>query len=128
MRLTTGANGTSADAVVNAGSILRDWSVDTRVFDVTPNAFSILAMTTQPANTLVQTAWVTPTGYLDPVPISVSGGEILVDGNTTWRTSAILDPGQHVRMRRTSGTTGTTVSVTVTIGGVSAVFSVTSGS
>ena len=83
VRLTTGANGTSADAVVNAGGILRDWSVGTPVLDATPNAFSIPAMTAQPANTLVQSAWVTPTGYLDPAPISVAGGEILVEGDTT---------------------------------------------
>jgi len=56
VHLTTGANGTSTDAVVNAGGILRNRSVDTRVLDATSNAFSIPAMTAQSANMPVQSA------------------------------------------------------------------------
>jgi hypothetical protein len=78
--------------------------------------------------TLVQSVWVRPSGFLDSAAVSVSGGEVLLESDTVWRTSATLEPGQRFRVRLTSGAAGQTVSAMVSVGGVQATFSVTSGS
>jgi hypothetical protein len=128
LRLTAGSYGETRTATLTVGGVSASFTPTTRAFDATPDPFSIPALSSQPAGTLVQSAWIRPTGFLDPAPVSVTGGEILIEGDTTWRTSATLEPGQRFRVRLTSGAPGQTVSATVDVGGVQATFTVTSGS
>jgi len=61
-----------------------------------------------------------------PAPISVLGGEYAIDGGGFTNAEGTIESGQSVQLRLMSGDTfGVVSTVTLTIGGVSAEFSVT---
>jgi hypothetical protein len=128
LRLTAGLHGESRTAMLTVGGLSAGFTATTRALDVAPDPFSIPGLSGQPAGAPVQSAWIRPTGFLDTSPVSVAGGEVRIEGDTEWRTSAVLEPGQRFRVRLTSGAPGETVSAVVDIGGVEATFSVASGS
>jgi hypothetical protein len=88
--------------------------------DTTPAAFSI-ADTHANASTVSYTAYITPTGFDSPTPISVTGGaEIEINDSGYWATADLLPIGGYFRLRRTSGASAGTVTSTVDVGGVTA--------
>lgn len=105
--------------------------------DTTPNAFSFAAQRDVPLNTLVESNAITVTGINAPAPVSIVGGELQIDGGAWTRSTAspngmsvkaalTVVNGQSVRVRQTSASThSTSVTTTLTIGGVSGAFTST---
>jgi uncharacterized delta-60 repeat protein len=94
--------------------------------DTTPDGFSFTDQTGLPPNAEVQSNEITVAGINAPAPISVVGGEYSINGGAFTATAGTVANGERVRVRVTaSGSYSTTVSATLTIGGVSDTFSVT---
>jgi hypothetical protein len=95
--------------------------------DLEPDTFSFASQTGVAPSTLIESAAVTITGINAPAPISVSaGGAYSVNGGAYTTVAGTILNGQTVRVRLTSSATlGATVSGSLTVGGVSGSFSVT---
>jgi hypothetical protein len=128
VRVTAGGEVTTRTATVDAGGVQALWSVSPRALDTTPDAFSIPALTAQPSTMLMESGSVTPVGYVDAAPISVSGDGFpqIAVATGSWTTSVTISPGHAFRVRMTSpDPDGLTRTVSVSVGGVSASWSVT---
>jgi hypothetical protein len=92
--------------------------------DTVPDAFSFPAQTGVPVSTVIKSATVTPAGYDTPTAISVSGGTYSIGCTATFISApGTISPGQSMCVQHTSSATlGTSVTTTLTIGGVSAPF------
>ena len=102
----------------------------------TPTAFSFTSQSSVATGTLIESSSITVAGINTEAAIAISaGGEysVSIDGGTTWSDwsntlPATVESGTRVKVRLTSAATpGTTTSTTLTIGGVSAAFVVTTG-
>jgi hypothetical protein len=94
--------------------------------DTTPNAFDFVDQTDVAVNTLVESAGVVIGGIDSPAAVSVAGGEYKIDAGGWVTADSTITNGQTVYARRLSSAAyETPVSVTVTIGGVSATFTIT---
>ncbi len=98
--------------------------------DTTPNAFSFTAATNVAIATAVN-AQTTIFGISDPTAVSVTGGEYSVGCSGTWRGAGqddVISNAQSVCVRHTSSASSSTaVTTTLTIGGVAATFTSTTG-
>lgn len=93
--------------------------------DGTPVAFSFTDQTEVEIGTLIYSDTITPTGYDVPTSFSASGGYVSISGGA-WVTSGTITPGQTVQLRITSsGSYYTQTSMSLTIGGVSDTWYVT---
>jgi chitobiase/beta-hexosaminidase-like protein len=102
--------------------------------DTTPDQFafspaSICATPGQQA--LIQSSAVTISGINQQVPVTVSGGEYSINGGSTWTTTAgNAGNGTTIIVRPTGGTVNTantTVPIILSVGTVSATFTVNTG-
>jgi hypothetical protein len=95
----------------------------------TPAPFTFPAVSGASPVGVVESAPIVITGTTAAVPISVQGGEYRIDSGSYTAADGTVPPGATVRVRVTAGSTeGQTVTAQVTIGGISATFSVaTSG-
>lgn len=95
--------------------------------DTTPDQFSFTDQAGVALSTVITSAAVTITGIDAAAAITVSGGEYDINASGTFvSTAGTVNSGDTVRARGTSsGSYLTTVNVTVTIGGVSDTFSIT---
>ena len=127
-----GVFGRTYQAQITVGDGSAVFSVTTRTADTAPDAFTFPSATNQEPGTIVASAPVTLTGLEASAPVSVSGAagtpQISVDGGLSWSVSGSVANNGTVRVRLTSGTFGETRTATVTVGGVSADFSVTARS
>lgn len=127
---STGSFSTSVNVTVTIGGLSDTWTITTRAADVTPNAFALADVSGATGNTQY-TATVTPSGYDVPVSWSISGGNGSGQGSVaggTYTTSGTISPGQSLTVRATSANTASsTHEYTLTIGGISDVWSITTG-
>ncbi|HZP11092.1 MAG TPA: GEVED domain-containing protein [Nevskiaceae bacterium] len=95
--------------------------------DLSPNPFSFPPKLNVPLNTFITSAKVTPTGYADGSPITVNGGTYSIGCTATFTNApGTISPGQSVCVRvKSAATRSTATFVTLTIGGVSGSFVVT---
>ncbi|HET8698103.1 MAG TPA: hypothetical protein VFO94_11480 [Gammaproteobacteria bacterium] len=94
--------------------------------DTTPQPFSFPAQTGVAVGTAVDSAVIVVGGIDAPATIAVSGGQYSINGQPFTSSSGTVSNGQQVRLRvATSASYEATVEATLTIGGVSAAFSVT---
>lgn len=133
LRLTTSAlNSTAKTATLNIGGVTGTWSVTT-LSDTIPAAFTFTDLTGAALETEYTSDKVAITGIDAATAISVTGGEYQIyesDGTTVvtaWRSSAsTITNGQKVELRVTSSASNATaVTITLTVGGVSDTWSVT---
>ena len=128
----TGVFSRTYQAEVTIGGESDIFSVTTRPADTTPNAFVFTSATNQDPGTLVSSGAVTITGLEASAPVSVAGTggtpQISLDGGLNWGVSGSVANNGTVAVRLTSGTFGETRTATVTIGGVTANFNVTTRS
>jgi hypothetical protein len=111
---------------VEVGGVVAEFRSETEAADTTPDAFTIASLAGVARNTVVESAAVSLTGINAPAAITVSNGSYSIDGAAYTSAPGQLGPGQQVRVRHTSATNfGTTVSSTLTIGGVSGTFTST---
>jgi hypothetical protein len=98
-----------------------------------PNAFSFTAQTGMPLSTPVESNSITVTGISYSTSISITGGvySVSTNGGSTWSpysasTPSTVNLNNQVKVRQTSsGNYSTTTTATLTIGGVSGTFDVT---
>lgn len=94
--------------------------------DSTPDAFSLGDIASAPLSTLFESATVTVQGTSAPSAVSITGGEYAVNGGAWTAVAGSVDPGDTVKVRRTSAAgVATAVDAVLTIGGVSDTFTVT---
>jgi photosystem II stability/assembly factor-like uncharacterized protein len=94
--------------------------------DGTPDAFSFASIRNAPANTPVSSQSIVVSGINVAAPISVSGGEYRIgDGAFTGAAGEVRN-GDRVSLRLQSAAAGQSKTATLSIGGVSANFTVTS--
>ncbi len=92
----------------------------------TPDAFSFVDLTDVAFITAFISNSITVTGIDTAVDISVGGGQYSINGGAFTGVAGTVNNGQSVRVRVTSSSSiSTTTSATLTIGGVSDVFSAT---
>ncbi|MBL8483619.1 MAG: hypothetical protein JNJ60_15580, partial [Rhodocyclaceae bacterium] len=113
-------------ATVTIGGVSGTFNVTTAAMDTTPNAFSFNPVTTALPNALVTSGSATISGINAATPISVSGGEYSISGGAFTSASGSISSGQTVRVRLTASPAySSQTSATLSIGGVSATFYVT---
>lgn len=94
--------------------------------DSTPNSFTLTPVTNVALSTVIASNTVTLSGTDAPATISVLNGEYQINGGSWVTTNGTISPGQTFAVRRTSSSANSTaLSTTLTIGGVSSVFTVT---
>jgi hypothetical protein len=116
-------------AVIGPGT----FSVTTVAADTTPDPFTFTPLIGAALNTITESAPVTVTGINNPAPISVSAGAYYaISGNNgaswgSWTSgSGTVSPNDQVKLQVVSATTPATETLaTLTIGGVSGSFNVT---
>ena len=128
VRLTSAAAYTTRyTATVTVGGVSDDWDVTTRD-DTTPDAFRFTDQTGVPLSTARTALTLTITGITGPSPVTVSGDgnpQVSINGGA-WTTSGTITNQQTLAVRLTSAATySTTSTATVTVGGVSDAWDVT---
>jgi M6 family metalloprotease-like protein len=94
--------------------------------DTTPDAFTFTDQTNVALNTTVTSNTITVSGICAPAFISITGGTYSINGGVYTSTTGTVSNGDTVTVRQTSsGSYSTTTNATLTIGGVSDTFSVT---
>ncbi|WP_299075833.1 hypothetical protein [uncultured Paraglaciecola sp.] len=84
-----------------AGAAFADFSSTTRERDVTPDGIAFTSLSDQDTATVVTSNAVTADSFEGSLTASVSNGEMQV-GSDAWATSAIIQPGDTLRLRQTT--------------------------
>ena len=129
VRLTSSASfSTAITATVNVGGVTDTWSVTTLPADTTPDALDFTPNVTNASlSTLTTASAVTINGINTTTPVSVTGvgAQISINGGA-WGTSGNITNGQTLAVRLTSSASfSTAITATVTVGGVTDTWSVT---
>ena len=94
--------------------------------DTTPDAFAFIPQIGISPNYIVISTTVVITGINSPTPISVVNGLYSINGKAFTNVPSKISNGDSVRVKRAASSVGgKTLTATLTIGGVSGVFSVT---
>jgi hypothetical protein len=130
---SSGSYSTTTSATLTIGGVSDTFSVTTRsesaTPDTTPDPFSFTDLTNAQLNTVVTSNAITVSGINTATNISISGGTYSVNGGPYTSAPGTVSNGSTVRVQLTSsGSYSTTTSATLTIGGVSDTFSVTTRS
>ena len=92
----------------------------------TPDAFTFVDQTGVAPSSVITSAPITITGINAPSPISVTGGEYSIAGGPWTSAPGTVTNGQTVAVRGTSSATNSTAkTITLTVGGVSDTFDIT---
>lgn len=96
------------------------------IVDTVPDSFGFTLQSNVPLSTAITSNTITPSGYNADTTISISGGTYSINAGAFTPNPGTLSPGDTVAVRVTSsGSNSTTTAATLTIGGVSGVFQVT---
>lgn len=127
VRLTSSSEiATETVATLTVGDVDGAFSVTTISQDTIPNAFSFAPVNEVTINTLVGSASATIEGITSTTSVAIENGEYSVNGARYTSAVGSIANGQNISVRMTSASTfASTVSATVTIGGVVGTFDVT---
>lgn len=96
------------------------------VLDITPDAFSFTPIVNAPLNTLSLSNPITVSGVATSTAISIDSGEYAINGGAYISTNSFVENGDTAVVRQTSSVNFSDSSqITLTIGGFSASFNVT---
>lgn len=125
--VASSAASTAVSMTATVGGISDTFTVTTGTSDTTPAAFSIPDQTGVPKSALRTSNAVTITGINVATPISVAGGAYQINGTGAFVTTAgTIANGDTVKVQHTSSASGnTTVTTTLTVGGISSDFTTT---
>ena len=116
---------TAIDTVLTVGDGEYTWSVTT-LTDTVPDVFSFIDKPNKAINTLVYSFTIPITGLGASSPVSITGGEYSINGGIYTADAGLINNNDTVAVRVNSSSSGLTgVDVTLTIGGVSDTFTVT---
>ena len=127
----SGSNGTRTITTLGIGGVNGVFASTTRAAtpppdDSVPDAFSFASIRNAPANTPVSSQSIVVSGINVASPISVSGGEYRIGDGEFTNAAGEVHNGDSVSLRLQSAAAGQSATATLTIGGVSANFVVTS--
>lgn len=126
--VASSANSTESIVALTIGGVTGNFSVTTEAaaVDTTPNSFSFTPATNVALSTTSTSSAVTITGINTAAPVSISNGEYSIDGGAWASSTGSITTGQTIAVRRMSSSSNSTaVTTTLTIGGVSADYSIT---
>ncbi len=116
---------TAKSATITVGGVSAAFSVTT-LADVTPASFTLAPVTNAALGATVTSAAVTLSGFDIAVPVSITGGEYSINGGAFTSAASTISPTQSVAVKLVaSANHSTTTTAQLTVGGVSAGFSVT---
>lgn len=122
---------TPQHAVLTIGGVSDTFTSTTGTVDSTPAGFAFVDVVEARRNKNVTSMSITPSSFNTPVPISISGANATYAINNGFFTSApgTFRPGDRVTLRLVASPSAfTTVTTTLTIGGVSDGWNVRTGS
>ena len=129
VRQTSSASySTKTDATLTIGSVSDTFSVTTRAVppDTTPDPFTFTDQTGMPLNTVITSNTITVSGISAAAVISITGGTYSINGGAYVNTVGTVNNNDTVTVQQTSaGNYVTKTDATLTIGGLSDTFSVT---
>jgi len=132
VRVTASAqNSTTITATLTIGGVPGSFSVTTAAFvaDTTPDAFSFTAATSVAVGSIQTSNAITVTGINTATPISITGGSYRINGGAYTSAAGTVSAGQTVDIQQTaSASYSTQTNAVLTIGTVTASYSVTTGS
>ena len=124
--LSSATPGATTSATLNIGGVTGTFSVTTAAADTVPNAFNFSTQSGVPLSTATLSNSITVSGTNAGSAISVAGGEYRINNGAFTSAGGTVNPGDTVALRVTSAATyATTTQATLTIGGVSGTFAVT---
>lgn len=126
--LSSKAYSTTTSATLTIGGVEGTFGVTTLAFvaDTTPDAFSFSPQSGVEPGTTVTSNAITVSGINAPAPVSVIGGLYSVNNGAFVATDGDVNVGDSLQVRLIAPPDySTTMQATLTIGGVSGVFSVT---
>ena len=122
---SSGSYSTTTDATLTIGGVSDTFSVTT-LDDTTPDSFTFTDQTGVALSTVITSNTITVSGITTAVPISITGGTYSINGGAYTSNAGTVSNGNTVTVRMTSSANySTTTNATLTIGGVSDTFSVT---
>ena len=124
----SGSYSTTVTVILTVGSTADTYSITTEgePADTTPDAFNFTDQSNLNLNTLTYSNTVTISGINQAVSVSATNGAQFSINGGSYVTSGSISNGQTLRVRlTTSGSYSTSVSTTVTVGGTSDVWSIT---
>ncbi|MEJ2393879.1 MAG: hypothetical protein P8Z77_03715 [Candidatus Thiodiazotropha sp.] len=126
VRLTAStSDSTTVEATLTLGGVSDTFSVSTAGANL-PDSFAFTDQTDVFPGALIESNAVTITGLTAPAAISVAGGEYRLDGGTYTAVNGTVANNQTVQVRQTAPSSfSATTNTTLSIGGVSDTFSVT---
>jgi N-acetylneuraminic acid mutarotase len=102
------------------------WEYNPSGINTVPNPFSFTDQTNAALSTVVTSNTITVSGIDQAVSISITGGAYSINGGLYTSTSGMVSDGDPVKVQLTSsGNYSTTTNATLTIGGIPAIFNVT---
>ena len=128
MKVSAATNSTTKNAILTIGGVSDTFSVTTLAArsDTVPDAFHFTDKTDVALNTEYKSNAITVSGINAATAISIVGGTYAINGGTYTSASSTVSLGNTVKVRKVSSSSySTTKSATLTIGGVSDTFSVT---
>jgi hypothetical protein len=127
----SGSYSTTVTVILTVGSTADTYSITTEGVpaDTTPDAFNFTNQSNLNLNTLTYSNTVTISGINQAVSVSATNGAQFSINGGSYVTSGSISNGQTLRVRlTTSGSYSTSVSTTVTVGGTSDIWSITTRS
>ncbi len=128
LRLLINSPATTATTAFFVGDLSGSFSLSTAAADTTPTAFSLTPNIGSDLN-LDKTKSFTVRGINAASPISIEGGTYQIGGGAFTSEPGLVNEGQTVTVNlRTASSYATDTGLRVTIGGVSAIFKITTAS
>jgi hypothetical protein len=122
---SSGSYSTTTDATLTIGGVSDTLSVTTQD-DTAPDQFTFIDQTGVALSTVITSNTITVAGITTAVTISITGGQYAINGGSYTSDDGAVNNGDTVTVQQTSsGSYSTTTDATLTIGGVSDTFSVT---
>ena len=126
--ISSGNYSTTTNATLTIGGISDTFSVTTQSAptDMTPDQFTFTDQTDAALSTVITSNTITVTGITSTTPISITGGTYSINGGPYTSADGTVNPEDTVTVQQTSSESySTTTDATLTIGGISDTFSVT---
>ena len=118
--------GSTASVILTIGGVTASFVVTARAQDFIPDAFRFTPQTGVETGTIITSNIATITGIDSTSMISIVGGSYTINGGTALNTASMVFKGARVAVQVLSNAQfGSTASVILTIGGVTASFVVT---
>jgi hypothetical protein len=123
---SSGSFSTAVNTTLTIGGVSDTFTSTTLAADATPDAFTFTDQTGVALNTTITSNTITISGINTGASISITGGSYSISGGAYTSATGTITNGQTVTVQHTSsGSFGTGVNTTLTIGGVSDTFTST---